>query len=106
MVVLAMNTLMYRVGTANQPWGQYFQFDKPRSVLQTRIDKAILPQWPGRQSSTIDMVFTFRVPAGTRIYVGQVGAQHGMYVGGTEQIVVPKPWDIADIEIVNAEPIT
>ena len=46
-VVLGNDTVLYRSGTADQPLGQFFSLEQPTSVLQARIDKAVLPVWPG-----------------------------------------------------------
>jgi hypothetical protein len=104
-VTLKEDTVLRRAGTKNQPLGQFFTQDLPKSVLQTRIDKAVLPEWPGGAKSPIDTVFEIKVPKGTQVYVGEVGSQGGFYVGGTEQIVVTKPWLIQGVEVIRASPI-
>ena len=77
----------------------------PTGVVQTRIDKAVLPEWPGGAKSPIDTVFSVKIPAGTQVYVGEVGSQGGFYVGGTKQIVVVKPWAIDGVDVVGASPL-
>jgi len=104
-VTLEKDTIMSRAGTANQPLGQFFDLDTPASVVQTRIDKAILPVWPGGAKSPIDTAFEVKIPSGTKVYVGEVGSQGGAFVGGTQQIVVPKPWTIDGVEVINSSPI-
>lgn len=104
-VTLEKDTILKRAGTENQPLGQFFAQESPKSVLQTRIDKAVLPEWPSGAKSPIDTVFEVKIPAGTQVYVGEVGSQGGIYVGGTEQIVVAKPWLIKGVEVVSASPI-
>lgn len=104
-VTLKEDTVLRRAGTKNQALGQFFSLDSPKSVLQTRIDKAVLPEWPGGAKSPIDTLFEIKVPKGTQVYVGEVGSQGGVYVGGTEQIVVTKPWLIQGVEVISASPI-
>jgi hypothetical protein len=74
-------------------------------VIQTRIDKAVLPQWPGGDTSPIDSAVAIRIPKGTRVYVGEMSSQGGFYVGGTQQIVVPKPWTIKGVEVIGTTPL-
>ncbi|ALN87410.1 RHS Repeat family protein [Lysobacter capsici] len=104
-VVLDKDTVLYRAGTQSQPLGQYFSRQSPLGVLQTRIDKAVLPQWPGGGKSPIDTVFAVKIPAGTEVYVGKVGTQGGFYVGGTQQIVVRKPWQIDGVQVIDWKPL-
>ena len=89
---------MYRAGTKDTPLGQFFSTDVPTGVIQSRIDKAILPQWPNGAESPVDSVFAVKIPAGTKVYIGETGAQNGFYVGGTPQIVVPTPWKIPGVQ--------
>lgn len=70
-IELASDTVLYRAGTAKQPLGQFFSSEPPLSVLQTRIDKAVLPVWPGGAKSPIDTSFEVKIPAGTKVYVGE-----------------------------------
>lgn len=104
-VTLQNDTILYRAGTANQPLGQFFSLDQPAGVLQTRIDKAVLPKWPGGGESPIDTVFAVKIPAGTQVHIGEVGTQSGFYLGGTQQIVVPKPWTINGVQVINSSPL-
>ncbi|MFH5067073.1 hypothetical protein ACHHY8_01735 [Enterobacter cloacae complex sp. 2024EL-00215] len=104
-VVLSEDTLLYRAGIADSPFGQYFSFEKQNGVVQTRIDKALLPVWPNGAASPLDTSFGIKIPAGTKVYIGDVGYQNGFYLGGTEQIAVPKPWDIPGVEIISKDPL-
>ena len=104
-VILDADTVLYRAGTANRPLGQFFDTVAPESILQARIDKAILPRWPGGATSPIDSVIGVRIPKGTRVYVGEVSTQGGNFVGGTQQIVVPKPWTIEGVEVISINPL-
>ncbi|NWC93015.1 MULTISPECIES: hypothetical protein [unclassified Pseudomonas] len=42
---------------------------------------------------------------GSEAYIGEIGSQSGFYVGGTEQIVVVKPWTIEGVEIMGSSPL-
>lgn len=104
-IKLEKDTVLYRAGTSDKPLGQFFSSEPPAGVVQTRIDKAVLPEWPGGAKSVIDTSFEIKIPAGTKVYVGEVGSQGGFYVGGTQQIVVQKPWLIDGIEIIKSSPL-
>lgn len=102
---LNADTILFRAGEAGQPLGQFFSLDRPVGILQARIDKAVLPVWPGGGKSPLDTSFSILIPAGTKVYVGDVGAQNGFYLGGTQQVVVPKPWTIQGVKIIDSEPM-
>lgn len=104
-VTLQNDTILYRAGTADQPLGQFFSQEPSTSALQTRIDKAVLPVWPGGGTSPIDTSFAVKIPAGTQVHIGEVGTQSGFYIGGTQQVVVPKPWTIPGVQVINASPL-
>jgi filamentous hemagglutinin len=104
-VTLEKDTVLYRAGTANQPLGQFFSQEPPSGILQTRIDKAVLPEWPGGAKSPIDTSFAVRIPTGTQVYLGEISSQGGFYVGGTQQIVVPKPWLIDGVQVIYSSPL-
>lgn len=101
-VELQQDTVLYRAGTADRPLGQFFSQEPPTSIVQTRVDKAVLPEWPGGGKSPLDTSFAVKIPKGTRVYVGEVGSQGGFYVGGTQQIVVVKPWSIRGVEVMES----
>jgi hypothetical protein len=44
-------------------------------------------------------------PAGTTIHTGRVGSQGGHFVGGTQQVVVDKPWLIEGVEVPGNSPL-
>ena len=104
-VILTKDTVLYRAGVNGTPFGQYFSFDKLRGVIQTRIDKAVLPIWANGDASPLDTSFGVKIPAGTKIYIGKTGSQGGFYIGGTEQIHVPTPWKIPGVDVVSKEPL-
>jgi hypothetical protein len=104
-VVLESDTVLHRAGTAEKPLGQFFSTEAPGSVIQTRIDKAVQPRWPGGGTSPIDTAFQVKIPAGTKVYVGEVGSQGGHFVGGTQQIVVKEPWLIDGVQVVGSTPL-
>jgi len=66
---------------------------------------AILPTSPGGGSSPITSSIAIKTPAGTKVYVGEVGTQGGLYMGGTPQIVVPAPWTIPGAQVLKIIPI-
>lgn len=101
-ITLDKDTILYRAGIEGQPLGQFFSLEKPKSVIQTRIDKAILSEWPNGAKSPLDTSYSIKIPAGTKIYVGDVGTQRDFYLEGTQQIVVPKPWTIKDVKVVES----
>lgn len=95
----------YRAGTTAKPLGQFFSSEPLISILQTRIDKAVLPQWPNGAKSQVDTVFRVKIPSGTKLYIGETGSQGGVYIGGTQQIVVSKPWAIDGVKVISSEPL-
>ncbi|MCL1124452.1 DUF6531 domain-containing protein [Shewanella surugensis] len=104
-ITLEKDTVLHRAGTADQPLGQFFALEAPSGVLQTRVDKAVLPVWPNGAKSPIDTAFEIKIPKGTQVYVGEVGSQGGFFIGGTEQVVVQKPWTIEGVEVLNGKPL-
>lgn len=103
--VLDEDIILHRAGVEGKPLGQYFSRDKPISEIQTRIDKAVLPRWPDGGQSPMDTAFTIKIPKGTTVHTGQVGSQNDFYVGGTQQIVVQKPWLIDGVEVLSSSPL-
>ena len=103
--VLKKDIILYRAGKSDTPLGQFFSKDKPVSEIQARIDKAVLPEWEDGSKSVIDTVFKVKIPAGTTIHTGKVSSQGGHYVGGTQQIVIEKPWLIEGVEVLSSNPI-
>ncbi len=65
----------------------------------------MLPVWPGGAKSPIDTVFKVLIPAGTTVHTGRVGSQGGYFVGGTQQIVVEKPWLIDGVKVLGSSPL-
>jgi hypothetical protein len=104
-VTLEKDTVLYRAGTSDKPLGRFFSSEPPVGVLQTRIGKAVLPEWPGGATSHIDTAFEIKIPAGTKVYVGEVGSQNGFYIGGTQQIMVQKPWLIDGVQVIGSSPL-
>lgn len=104
MVIIDKNISLCRAGTGDKPLGQFFSSEPPISILQTRIDKPVLPEWPNGAKSPVDTVFRVKIPSGTKIYIGETGSQGGVYIGGTQQIVVSKPWTIDGIKLISSEP--
>jgi len=110
-VTLDHDTTFYRGGQSGAPLGQWFTTDKPASAAQVRIDTAVLPHWIDPKtgaslgSSPIDTVYGVKIPTGTKIYPGPTANQGGVYVGGKEQIFIPKPWNIPGVEVTGSEPL-
>jgi hypothetical protein len=103
--IIEKDMILYRAGTIDRPLGQFFSKDIPVSEIQTRIDKAVLPVWPGGAKSPIDTVFKIRIPSGTIVHTCRVGSQGGHFIGGTKQIVVEKPWLIEGVEVLDSTPL-
>jgi RHS repeat-associated protein len=103
--VLDEDMVLYRAGVSKEPYGQFFSKDRPLSEIQARIDKAVLPQWPGGSVSPIDSVHKFLIPKGTVIHTGKVSSQGGHFVGGTKQIVIERPWFNSGIKLLNTTPL-
>ena len=104
-VQLQEDTTLYRAGTAGQPLGQFYTTTPPTSVIQARIDSAVMPVWPSGEISPIDTAFSVNIPAGTQVYVGEVSSQGGFYVGGTQQVVVVNPWAIQGVQVTGSAPL-
>lgn len=110
-VALGQDTTLYRGGDSDRALGQWFTREKPQSVAQVRIDTAVKPQWIDPQTgvmagaSPVDTVYEVKIPAGTKVYPGPTGYQGGVYVGGAEQIFVPKPWRIPGVQVTGSEPL-
>lgn len=49
--------------------------------------------------------FGIKVPAETKVYIGEAGYQNGFYTDGAVHIAVPKPWVIPGFEIIPSEPL-
>lgn len=103
--VLDEPTVYYRAGTADRPLGEYFSTDRPVSEIQTRIDKAIPPVWPGGREAPLDTGFAIRIPAGATLWEGEVASQGGWYMGGTNQVYIPHPWTFPGTEVVGSWPL-
>ena len=103
--VLQEDMILYRTGEKGKPLGQFFSKDAPVSEIQARIDKAILPVWPGGATSVIDTGYMIKIPKGTTIYTGKIAPQGGVFLGGTQQIVVETPWLIDDVEVLKSFPL-
>lgn len=88
---LTEDFIFFRAGILAKPKSVYLSFDKPIGELQVRIDKAIRPVWPNGGFSKVEHGFTFKLPKGTRVYVGDAGNQGDIFIGGTNQIVIEEP---------------
>jgi hypothetical protein len=97
-IITTEPVVLYRAGTKDVPLGQFLSTEQPTGVIQTRVDQAVLPVWPGGGTSPVDSVVKVTIPAGIKLYYGEIGAQNGFYVGGTPQIVVQSPWKIPGVK--------
>ncbi|HVB44807.1 MAG TPA: LamG-like jellyroll fold domain-containing protein [Streptosporangiaceae bacterium] len=102
---LQEDTVFYRAGVKENPWGQYFSSERPVGVIQTRIDKAIPYAWDDGTPALLDTGYAIKVPAGTTIYSGEVANQGGIFMGGTGQIFIFKPWEIPGAEVIDSWPL-
>lgn len=100
-ITLSQDTVFYRSGVKNVPLGEFMAYEQPLGILQARVDKAIRPKWPDGGESPIDSFYEIQIPSGTKVYVGQVGFQTDLYLGGTEQVLIIKPWEIPGVKILN-----
>ncbi|WP_219814803.1 hypothetical protein, partial [Rathayibacter rathayi] len=95
-------TILFRAGSFEKgPFGQYWTETPPFSVLQSRIDRALPPVWSTGESADLDAGFAVRFPAGTTIHSGEIANQGGIYMGGTTQHVIIKPWFIDGVEVLG-----
>jgi hypothetical protein len=98
---LKADHVFYRSGTETGELGQFFSFERPKSVIQTRIDHAIPPIWPDGKSAVIDTGFSIKAPKGTTVHVGESTQQGGVFLGGTSQIVIENPRFIDGLAIIE-----
>ncbi|MFP2239686.1 hypothetical protein ACLEUK_12300 [Pseudescherichia vulneris] len=96
-ISLSTDTVFYRGGQNGTDLGRFFSYEKPQGIIQTRIDKAVRPKWEDGSTSVIDSYYEINIPAGTKVFVGEVGYQTDLYSGGTEQVMIPAPWDVPGI---------
>lgn len=91
----------YRTQALAEPASGYVvnQRGASQGVIQTRIDKALLPKWPNGSESPRDSYHEIQIPAGTKVYVGEVGYQTDLFSGSSEQVVIPTPWKIPVVKI-------
>ena len=64
--------------------GAFWSLERPAGSMAARIDGAVLPQW----GNPMTHMTAVELPAGTVIYVGEVGSQGGFFVGGGSQVVI------------------
>jgi hypothetical protein len=102
--VLEEDMILYRAGSSDLAISNYFSKDKPKSVVQVRMDKAIMPVWPDGGESIIDTVYTIKIPAGTVIHTGKVSSYGGHFVGGTQQVVIEREFH-KNLKVLNKQPL-
>lgn len=64
--------------------GAFWSLERPLGPAATRIESAVLPQW----GNGMTHMTAVKLPAGTVIQVGEVGAQGGVFVGGGSQLFI------------------
>ena len=97
--------VLYRAGSKDAPFGEYFSFEPPISEAQVRMDKAIKHQWESGVRSIVDYAYEIKIPKGTEIHIGKISSQNEFYFGGTEQVIIEKSWMIQGIKVINSYPI-
>lgn len=95
----------HRVGSKDREIGDYLSFNKPRSEIQSRVDKAIRYEWEDGSKSIIDNVYEIKVPKGTKVHVGITSNQRDFYLGGTHQVVIPALEEVPEISVVASNKI-
>lgn len=109
--VLTEDTVYFRAGNSDMPYGSWFTNDPPLSEAQVRIDCAVRNQWIDKNGSLtaysdIDTAYEIKIPKGTTVYEGPVAPQGGVYLGGPDriQIYIPGVRDL-DAEIISKKPL-
>lgn len=74
-------------------FGTWWGVSRPRGSLHAKIDSALLPEWGTLTdkdwfTSQATKVTSAKLPKGTRIYIGEVSNQRGVFSGGRSQILV------------------
>lgn len=76
----------------SKEFGEYWSLEKPTGSLQSSIDLATRPEWANLRGEVFRVrpseFTTIQIPAGTKIYAGEVGNQGGAWVGGNSQIYI------------------
>jgi len=89
--------------------GRSLSFEPPLSEAAARIDSAIRRYWIDPRTggysgqSPIDSAFAIRIPKGTTVYVGPVGYQGEIYLGGPSriQVVIPDIMSLQGVEVIG-----
>jgi hypothetical protein len=85
---------LYRAWTPGQSreFGGFWSLGQPMGSLQARIDSALLPEWGQVGGTAFRSQAThytaIEVPAGTRVFAGEVANQGGSWVGGGSQLLI------------------
>ncbi|HTR54442.1 MAG TPA: hypothetical protein VMJ10_27305 [Kofleriaceae bacterium] len=109
-IVLVDDLTLYRVGNGARSWGNWFTDQPLEGEAQYRIDVAVKRVWDDPKTGTMptgslreqkDLDFwsyTILIPKGTKVYVGQVGSQGGVHMGGLgagqKQYFIPDAWKL------------
>lgn len=101
---LEQELVVYKVGNSITDKGDFVTLSRPVSELQSRVDSAICHTGPGGGKSIIEIGYQLTLPAGTEVCVGEAGYQHGIFMGGTQQIYVNRSENPAiEVERFNIE---
>ena len=91
------NMIIYKIGDASFPRGQFFSLNKNLGSYHGRIDLAIKPIWTDINgsylgASRLNTIYKFKMPEGSIYYEGPINTQGGVYLGGSNirQIFIPK----------------
>ncbi|MEV0621345.1 RHS repeat-associated core domain-containing protein [Nonomuraea sp. NPDC050404] len=103
--ILQEDTVLYRAGIHTEALGRWFSVQKPVGEIQARIDKALPPVWQTGEECIIDTGYAVKVPAGVKVFEGEVASQGSWYMGGTDQIYIPNIREIPGVEVVGSWPL-
>lgn len=95
---------LYRAGIADRPLGGFFSSEPPVGVTQARIDEAIPEVWPDGTPAPWTPG-TPPLPGGHDHAHWCGGEPRGIYMGGTEQVLVERPWEIPGAGPVDSWPL-
>ena len=107
-LTLETDKIFYRVGDATAPWGQWWTDAPLQSEAQYRLDVAVKREWSNAATGEIESgktksqeekvlwCYAAKIPRGTTVYLGPVGSQGGVFMGGsaTLQYFIPKAWQL------------
>jgi hypothetical protein len=80
-------------GTYADEFGGWWSLKKPKGTVGSKLEYALLPEWGKVEGaehlrSQATRWVSAKIPKGTRIAVGEIGAQGPMWHGGSTQLLV------------------